>query len=373
MVIDFDNLKSGQHQGARYQDIRHQDLGSSTMKPLKRKKRGWLGCLSIFIIFVLIIFLLLLKSGYLQVISDLFQITGNTIKQTKVEQTLKYKYNTSNTFTNILILGSDSDAKFNPNQLLTQTMMIASINPSTKKFYLISIPRDFWIKIPGYTLNGGYSKFDTVSEIGGIQLTRQVVEQYFGIKINYYAWIGLNGFINVINKFGGVYVTPTHPVMDWAYPNDLTGNPQLINNLINLYISPAPQYMNGFRTLEYVRSRHGDLQGDFGRAKRQQQILTILKKKLETTTTISAIPSLFNSLTQYVRTDMTIPDIISLAGMAKDMGSTPIQSIILSPPKYSSLSTTTNYDSTTGQYITQDIVKPNWAAINNLFSKLYGN
>jgi LCP family protein required for cell wall assembly len=340
-------------------------------KNVRTRKHRKLKILLVIIIVFLFGGFLFIKSGYLSVTYDLFKITGNKIKRTKVEQTIHYKYDNSNKFTNILVLGSDTDQKFNPNSILTQTIMIVSFNPYLKKIYMISIPRDFWIKIPGYTQSGGYSKFDTASEIGGIQLTRQLVEQYFGIKINYYAWVGLSGFVKLINTFGGVNVVPTHPVLDWSYPNDLNNNPSLEFAAINLYISGAPQYMTGTRALEYVRSRHGDLMGDFGRSQRQQQVLRILKNKLDNPSTIAEIPSLFNSLSSIIRTDMTIPQIISMSKIAYELRNAKIQSIILSPTKYSSISTVTTLIN--GQYVTQDIVAPNWTAINALFLKLYGN
>jgi LCP family protein required for cell wall assembly len=341
------------------------DIDKSKLQKKNKPRKKWKIFLLTLLIFVAVIIFLYIKSGYLSVTYDLFKITGNKIQRTKVEQTIHYKYDNSNKFINILLLGSDTDQKFNPNSILTQTIMIVSVNPYQKKIYMISIPRDFWIKIPGYTQNGGYSKFDTASEIGGIALTRQLVEQYFGIKIDYYAWIGLKGFIKLIDTFGGVNVVPTHPVLDWSYPNDLTGNPNLLYSSINLYISGAPQYMTGSRALEYVRSRHGDLMGDFGRSKRQQQVLRILKDKLDNPSTISEIPSLFNNLSSIVRTDMTIPEVLSLAKIALALKNTKIQSIILSPPDYSSIGN--------AGYPIQSVVFPNWQKINSLFLKLYGN
>lgn len=337
---------------------------SQNLKIKKNKRKGkFIKSMLIILFFIGVFFILILKSGYFGVIYDVYKITGHTVARKNNTTTTNYnKYKYANKFTNILILGSDTDQKFNPQSILTQTIMIASINPYQKKVYLISIPRDFWIKIPNYYQNGGYSKFDTASEIGGISLTRSLVEKYFGIKIDYYAWVGLKGFIKVVNTFGGVNIVPTHPVLDWSYPNDLTGNPNLLYSAINLYIPGSPQYMNGFRTLEYVRSRHGDLMGDFGRAKRQQQVLRIIEKKMHTQSTISQIPSLFNQLSNVIRTDMNIPQIIGLAQEGLGIHSSSIKSIVLSPPNYSTIALAYG----------QDIVEPRWNKINQLFTKLYG-
>ena len=339
----------------------------------KKKNKKWITILIIIFSILLIILGLLLKTGYLQVISDIFSITGNKLQNTKQNIPVKIKYDPTNQYTNILLLGSDTDAKFNPNSILTQTIMIVSINPKLKKVYMISIPRDFWIQIPGY----GYGKFDQVSEIGGIQLTKQLVENYFGIKIDYYGWIGLTGFVNLINSFGGIYIVPTHPVLDWSYPNDIPmTNPAVKNEnctnpnqscpadyALNLFISGGAQYMSGVTALEYVRSRHGDLEGDFGRSARQQQVLQILKSKFESENLISEVPALFNSLSKIVKTDMSLTEVISLAVDAIHIPSSNIQSIVLSPPQYSTIPQ--------GLVDGQSVVEPNWTAINNLFAKLY--
>ncbi len=330
-------------------------------KKLPKKHKKLKTVLITFVILIALFIFLIIKTGYLSVAYDIFKITGNKIKRTKTETTIHYKYDNSNKFTNILLLGSDTDPKFAGQPVLTQTIMIISINPYQKKIYMISIPRDFWVKIPGV----GYGKFDQASLTGGFGLTRQLVESYFGIKIDYYAWVGLSGFVKLINTFGGVNVVPTHPVLDWSYPNDITGNPKLLYNAINLYISGAPQYMTGSKALEYVRSRHGDLQGDFGRSKRQQQVLRIIKNKLDNVSTLSEIPSLFNNLSKIVKTDMSIPEVLSFAQTAIAMKNTPITSIVLSPPHYSSIP---NY-----LIDGQDVVLPNWTKIHALFQKLYGN
>ena len=345
----------------------------STEETLKPKKRTWVTVLIVIFAILLLTFGLLLKTGYLQVISDIFSITGNKLQTTKQAKSVKIKYDPTNQYTNILLLGSDTDAKFNPNSILTQTIMIVSINPKLKKVYMISIPRDFWIQIPGY----GYGKFDQVSEIGGIQLTKQLVEQYFGIKIDYYGWIGLSGFVNLINTFGGIYIVPTHPVLDWSYPNDIPmTNPEVKNAnctnssqscpadyALNLFISGGAQYMSGVTALEYVRSRHGDLQGDFGRSSRQQQVLQVLKSKFGSENLISEVPSLFNTLSKIVKTDMSLTEVLSLAVDAIHIPSGNIQTIVLSPPQYSTIPQ--------GLVDGQSVVEPNWTAINNLFSKLY--
>ncbi|HEY8744838.1 MAG TPA: LCP family protein, partial [Chloroflexota bacterium] len=108
---------------------------------------------------------------------------------------------------NVLLLGSDTDAKFS-GSYITQIMIVASIDPVHHTISLLSIPRDFWVPIPGH----GVGKIQVAFQFGeldhpgggGIALARQTIEDDFGIHIDHYAWIGLQGFIKVIDTAGGV-------------------------------------------------------------------------------------------------------------------------------------------------------------------------
>ncbi len=103
------------------------------------------------------------------------------------------------------------------------------------------------------------------------------MERDFNVHIDHYAWIGLLGLVNLIDKVGGVDVVASNPVLDDFYPKDLSGtNPYAIERVAVL---PGPQHMDGMEALQYVRSRHDDLRSDFGRSVRQQQVLLALRAK----------------------------------------------------------------------------------------------
>jgi hypothetical protein len=72
-------------------------------------------------------------------------------------------------------------------------MILVSVDPET----MISIPRDFWVPYP---TSYGYQKIDVASEVDGIALARSTVEKLFGIKVDYYAWVGLNGLVQVSTR-----------------------------------------------------------------------------------------------------------------------------------------------------------------------------
>ncbi len=225
---------------------------------------------------------------------------------------------------NILLLGSDTDVKFQGGYL-AQTDIVVTIDPSTKSIGMLSIPRDTWLQGAD---GKGMMKLDQAYFYGGVALSRATIHQDFGIYIDYYAWVGLNGFMKVINTANGVDVDVTHPITDDVYPDD-TGNSQNAYAYKRLYLAPGPQHLDGPTALEYVRSRHADLVGDFGRSARQQQVLNQLKTKLDNPNIIGELPALANDLNGYVKTDMQLTDVFALMNLARTINTNKINRVIL--------------------------------------------
>jgi LCP family protein required for cell wall assembly len=221
---------------------------------------------------------------------------------------------------------------------------------------MISIPRDFWVPIANY----GYQKIDVAYEVGGIALARSTVEKLFGVKIDYYAWVGLNGLVQVIDTLGGVDVTVQHPILDEMYPDDLNSTDPYA--FFRLYIPAGPQHMDGTTALQYVRSRHGDLQSDFGRSARQQQVLIALKSRFQSGSSISRVPQLVTDLQGSVKTDLALPALMQLASLTRSVSPENIHQQVLSAPEFASLGTSPDG--------TQEVVFPNWTAIRPVIARL---
>jgi LCP family protein required for cell wall assembly len=254
---------------------------------------------------------------------------------------------------NILLLGSDTDQKFQ-GSYIAQTDIVVTIDPSSHTVGMLSIPRDFYINVPGY----GMHKLDEAYGLGGVDLSRQTIQQDFGIPINYYAWIGLDGFIKVINEVGGVDVDVLHPIVDDNYPDDVGANANNPYSVKRLYLPAGPQHLDGPTALEYVRSRHADLVGDFGRSARQQQVLGALKTKLTNPDIFNKLSAIANDLKGYLKTDMQLPDVLKLMNFARSLDTNKINKLILGPP-YSSSGKAPAGAGDAGA----DVVFPNCAAI----------
>jgi LCP family protein required for cell wall assembly len=244
----------------------------------------------------------------------------------------------------VLLLGSDNDAKFG-GIVLTQSMILARVNPTTKQVVMESIPRDLWVPLS----TGGSAKIDAAYLHGTASAAVATVEENFHVHIDHYAWIGLLGLVNLINEVGGIDVVATNPVMDDYYPADLSGkNPYAFERVAVL---PGPQHMDGMQALMYVRSRHGDLRSDFGRSQRQQQVLLALRAKAKLLG-IANLPDIATAMANDFSTDMSIGEIASLLPIASSVQLQNVRQVILASP-YTS----------TGKLFNQDVLLPNWNLI----------
>ena len=161
-----------------------------------------------------------------------------------------------------------------------------------------------------------------------------------------------------MDKVGGVDIVVSNPVLDDYYPKDLSGaNPYDVQRIAVL---PGPQHMNGTQVLQYVRSRHDDIRGDFGRSFRQQQVLVALRAKAKEIG-LADLPSFADVLANDVRTDMSLSDVAGLFPLAQQVDLGSIKQIVLLPPLTDS-----------GTVINgQDVLLPDWTGIQTLVSQYF--
>lgn len=289
-------------------------------------------------------------------VSGVEAMTGKTVPRTKTEPRVVIPPLNGNKRINFLILGSDNDRKKQEARPLAQSIIVVTVNPRTDQVGMLSIPRDFYVPIRGH----GMDKIDLAYKYGGVQLARETVERLFHIPIHYYAWVGLTGFIRVINTFGGISLDAAHPVLDDSYPNDLNAtNPYSYERI---FIPPGWQHMDGATALEYVRSRHGDLIGDFGRSARQQQVLLRLQQKMNTLDILRNLPTLVDDLSCCVRTDLGLEQLYQIAELARHITLADVTQKVLQAPDYSHYGWTADG---------QSIVIPDWAKIRPVIRQMF--
>lgn len=246
----------------------------------------------------------------------------------------------------VLLLGSDDDAKFPPDRLNTQSMLLLRVNPSNKHATMLSIPRDLWVPIP----DQGVAKISTAYQVGGAKAAIAAVESNFKVHVDDYVWVGLNGLVKLIDELGGVNLFVTNPVMDDFYPMDLsaTGNPY---DYYRVAVLPGSAHLDGVRALQYVRSRHGDQRGDFARSERQQQLLLAIKGQVKRWN-IANLPSAANAMNGEFKTSIGLDRLRALLAIAGEFDGTHIQRLILLPPY-----------TTEGYVAGQDVLFPDWGQI----------
>ena len=253
----------------------------------------------------------------------------------------------------VLLLGSDDDAKFVPERLNTQSMILVRVDPNTKQATMLSIPRDLWVQIP----NQGWGKISWAYQEGGTQAAIAAVESNFQVHVDDYVWIGLNGLVRLVDKLGGVNLQVTNPVMDNYYPADLnTTDPY---GYYRVAVLPGATHMDGVHALQYVRSRHGDARGDFARSERQQQLLLSIKAEAAHLNAAD-LPSLASAFNGEIKTSIGLDKARALISIANDFSGPNVHRVVLVPPYTSD-----------GWVAGQSVVLPDWNQIRPLVHKSF--
>ncbi|MGW8249733.1 MAG: LCP family protein [Anaerolineales bacterium] len=229
---------------------------------------------------------------------------------------------------NFLLVGSDkrSGAYFR-----TDTMVIASVRPRQQVVSLISIPRDLFVYIPGWTmqrintayLHGEMAKYPG----GGTALVTDTILYNLGIRIDKIAIVDFDGFKKIVDMVDGVDVPLSCPYTDWHVVNP-KGNLENPNNWRLYTAGPGITHMDGDLALWYARSRMRS--NDFDRGRRQQEVLRAIYAKALQLGMLPHIPDLYREMSEIVISDIGLEDILALAPMALSLDSPRIRSYYIS-------------------------------------------
>ncbi|HSX33459.1 MAG TPA: LCP family protein [Candidatus Saccharimonadales bacterium] len=242
---------------------------------------------------------------------------------------------------NILLAGNSADDPGHDGANLTDSIMVVSINTRNNTAFMLSVPRDLYVKIP----NHGYGKINEVYEdgqadhfnqpgyaTGGMGLLEEVVSQNLGITLNYYSLVDYAAVRQAVDAVGGITVNIQSDDPRGLYDP----SPDLNNNYKPLVKLPnGPNTLNGVQALGLARARgdsyysYGYALSDFTRAQNQRLILLALKDKATSLSTLAnpvKLGDLFDSIGNNVHTDLTLGDVKRLYQLAKNIKDSSITS-----------------------------------------------
>lgn len=258
---------------------------------------------------------------------------------------------------NILLLGIDK----RPQEIgscRTDSMILVSIDPANNTASMLSIPRDLWVKIPGY----GEDRINVAHFLGdarklpggGPGLAKKTVSSLFGVPVQHYVRINFAGFEKLVDAIGGVDINVEKRIYDTTYPDNNYG-------FMTVDIPAGMQHMDGQKALQYARSRHMST-GDFDRMARQQQVILAARNKvMGLDIPLTNIPQLLQALGDSVQTDLSLDKLIEVADMVRKLDSANIRHEVID-------------NGLTTPYVTAGgaaVELPNWPRIRKLMADLF--
>lgn len=229
-------------------------------------------------------------SGYYgsKVLTFLDNISENTIENEPetLENTQQLK--SLDPFS-VLILGTDIEED---GIVRSDSIIVATINPTTESMKMVSIPRDTFVTLP----NGRDEKINAAYATGGPFLAREMVSDYLDIPIDFYASLNFDGLVELVDAVDGVTVNSERAFTEGAE-----------------FIGKGRQELDGDAALAYARMRKKDPRGDFGRQDRQKEVIVGILEKLNSAQSIPRLTSILDSVSPYLKTNASSDQMIEIA------------------------------------------------------------
>lgn len=212
---------------------------------------------------------------------------------------------------NVLLLGSD---RRTGTGFRTDTIILASLMPRTHSVTLVSIPRDLYVYLPGYTMqriNAAWVYGETIGYPGGgPRLLFDTIRYNLGLSVDHYVLVEMTGFEEAIDSLGGVDVRVACSYTDW-HLKARNLPPSSVASWALYTVPTGVIHMDGYEALWYARSRQRS--SDFERSKRQQEVLRALYHRALTLDAFVRLPAFYADLKDLVETDVGLAEAGRLA------------------------------------------------------------
>ncbi|ASK62527.1 transcriptional regulator LytR [Virgibacillus phasianinus] len=202
---------------------------------------------------------------------------------------------------NILLLGVD---KRPGDGGRSDAIMVLSLDPKNNKMNLISIPRDTRTLIVG---KGYKDKINHAYAYGGVDMSVATVENLLNIELDYYVEMNMQGLTEMVDAVGGITVDNPLDWYDEGYYKE------------GYHYKKGEIHLNGPQAMGYVRMRHLDPNGDFGRTKRQRQVIQAIIDKGASIASVGKIDDMIDVLGDNMKTNMDFEDMKNLLFNYKDV------------------------------------------------------
>ncbi|ERL66616.1 LCP family protein [Schleiferilactobacillus shenzhenensis] len=198
----------------------------------------------------------------------------------------------------ILLLGADTGTEgrdgYRGN---SDTMILVTVDPQKKETTLFSIPRDTAAQIIG-AKTFTYQKINSAFNIGGPSMAMDTVEKLLNVPINYYALIDMAGMKKMVDAVDGIDVD-----VPFSFVSTETGNQKF---------TKGKMHLNGDMALAYARMRKEDNEGDFGRQKRQQQVITAIAGKVISLNSLTRVQSILDAVSSSIQTNIKLGQLMTM-------------------------------------------------------------
>ena len=219
---------------------------------------------------------------------------------------------------NILCLGVDynHDTKGMPfsKGARSDTIIVLSLQADSWKVSALSIPRDLRVYLSD---DYGYDKINAAFSYGGARFARQVVARFLGVPIDYVMVVKVGAARELVDSLGGLRVR-VEKDMDY---DDNWGD-------LHIHLKKGVQRLNGRQVVGYSRFRH-DEESDFGRMRRQQQILRTVSHRLSEDMSQETLDRLVRIVRRNVSSDLSYTKMITLARLFRGLSKSRVKTVSL--------------------------------------------
>lgn len=219
---------------------------------------------------------------------------------------------------NILLIGAATNNPNNPG--LTDSLMVVSVNRTAGAVSVVSIPRDLYVLLPGYTMQKINTAYfygeNNLGEGGGFTLLLDAIRYNLGLNIDFYARVDFTGFADIIDTVGGISITVDCVIRDWKLKSPELDK-QVAENYEMFIMRVGRWHMDSELALWYVRSRKTS--SDLDRGRRQQDVMRALWRKVRSSNLLETLPKTWAALTASVTTNLTLADVVGMLPLAAQL------------------------------------------------------